>query len=262
MDTTRYFNSMLMLLLLTNSAYSQNADSLNIKSKEFLSAGDTKSAYGPMRRAAESGNAEAQYNLGYSYQQGIEVPQNDSIANLWLIKSANQGYINAQFKIAYSYAIGRGIRQDNKQAFYWASKCAWQNDAECIFNVIGCYMNGTGVEKNSDSTIIWMQRLGTLENPEDLKQSGYITSARLTLAKMYRDGDNVAKDLVKSYTWFLIYNEGKRDFSILEQQTQIDAIKDIESKLTAINKTQSKENAEKILNRSLKNLNNLHTQDY
>ena len=251
----------ILTTLIATLVFGQNAEELNKKSKDFLSKGDFKNAVPLLKQAAELGNAEAQYNLGYCYQDGVEVPKNDSIANTWLLKSAKQGWLNAQFKIAYSYAVGRGTTKDNEQAFYWVLQCAKQGDPECMFNVVSCYKDGIGVTKNIDSLLVWATRLGVLENPENLQLSGQITGARLNLAKMYRDGKPLPKDNLKSYVWYLIYNEGKRDFSILEQQTQIDAIKELEKELTQTDKGKAKIEAEKILNRKLRNFDNLYKQD-
>jgi len=242
-------------------SFGQSAEDLNKKSKELLDKQDFKNAIPLIRQAAEKGNAEAQYNYGVSYQQGIEVPQNDSIANTWFIKSAKQGWKDAQFKIAYSYATGRGVTQDDRQAFYWSAKCAEQQDVECMFNVVGCYMEGRGTEKNLDSMLLWATRIALLETPEDLNISGQITSARANLATMYRDGQDVSKDLTKSYMWFLIYNESKRDFSVLEQQKNIEAIQTLEKQLSQAEKDKAKVEAEKLLGKKLTNAANLYKQD-
>lgn len=242
-------------------SYGQSAEELNKKSKEFLEKQDFKNAVPLIKQAAEKGNAEAQYNYGVSYQQGIEVSQSDSIANTWFLKAAKQGWKDAQFKIAYSYATGRGVTQNDKQAFYWSVKCAEQKDVECMFNVVSCYMEGRGTQKNLDSMVVWARRIALLETPEDLNISGQITSARANLATMYRDGQNVPKDLAKSYMWFLIYNESKRDFSIIEQQKNIEAIQALEKQLSQADKDKAKLEAEKLLGKKLTNLANLYKQD-
>src|SRR5688500_15922743 len=79
----------------------RTADEINQKAKDFLSSGDTKNAVPLLKKAAEMGQPEAQYNYGFCFQQGVEVEKNDSIANIWLLKSAQQGWLDAQFKIAY-----------------------------------------------------------------------------------------------------------------------------------------------------------------
>lgn len=243
------------------NAFSQSASELNEKSKNYLSSGDIDTAIPILKKAAELGNAEAQYNLGVCFQQGAGVSQDDKIANEWFLKSASQGWKDAQFKLAYSFATGRGVSQDNKKAFQWALKCAEQNDPECIFNVVSSYMEGFGTEKNIDSMMVWANRLGSLENPENLQLSASITSARLQLAQMYKDGNYVQKDLVRSYSWLLLYNESKRDFSILEQQKNIEFIKELEKQLTKAQLATAKKVAEESIGRPLRNFDNLYKQD-
>ncbi|WP_166437163.1 tetratricopeptide repeat protein [Niastella caeni] len=242
-------------------SFGQNAEELNKKSKEFLAQQDFKNAVPLIKQAAEKGSAEAQYNYGICYQQGVEVPKSDSIANIWFSKAANQGWKDAQFKMAYSYAIGRGVTEDDNQAFYWFVKCAEQYDVECMFNVVTYYKAGRGTQKNMDSMLIWATRIALLETPENLRISGQITSARANLAMMYRDGQDVQKDLTKSYMWFLIYNESKRDFSVLVQQKNIEAIQALEKQLSQADKDKAKLDAEKLLGTKLENLANLYKQD-
>src|SRR4030095_11829117 len=177
---------------------------------------------------------------GVFYRQGIEVPQDDQLANQWFLKSAEQGWKDAQFKIAYSYDTGRGFPQDYQKAFYWSLKCAEQNDPQCMFYVVGAYKEGRGINKDIDKMLFWATKLALLENPEDLALSGKITSARANLAYLYRDGEAVPQDKIKSYVWFLIYNEGKRDFSIADQQKNIEAIQKLEEGLTETDKKKSK----------------------
>ena len=138
-----------------------------------------------------------------------------------------------------SYGNGDGVEQDPKKAFSYALKCAENNDGTCMWNVVNCYYTGMGVDKSIDKMLEWATRLGKLDNPENLSKSGYITSTRLQLAYMYRDGKDIKKDYFKSYLWFLIYNEFKVDFSILQQQQIIKDIQDLETILTNEQKKQT-----------------------
>ena len=45
---------------------------------------------------ASQGDAEAQFNLGVMYKDGIGVPQNNVDAILWLRKSSDQGHEHAR----------------------------------------------------------------------------------------------------------------------------------------------------------------------
>lgn len=250
-----------LMVMAASTSLGQTAEELNTRSKEMLTEGNMQAAVPLLRSAAELGHPEAQFNLAVCYQQGVEVERNDSIANYWLTRSAEQGSVNAQFKIAYSYAVGRGCEKDMTKAFHWTMKCAEQNDPECMWNLLGCYANGTGTEQNNDSMLHWAQRLASLPDMEDLEMSGYITNARLNLAVMYRDGNNVARNARTSYMWYLIYNESKRDHSILEQRKNIEAMKSLEAELSEADRDGAKDDAEQQIGRKLMNLDNLHKED-
>ena len=143
-------------------------------------------------------------------------------------------------------------------AVAYALACASNNDITCMFNVVGAYQDGLGTEKDLEKMLEWAIKIGKLETPENLMKSGKITSARLNLAYMYRDGRNVENNLIESYSWFMIYNESKRDFSIIQQQSVIKEIQELEKSLSKEQKKTAKTKAESILNRQLVNMAKLH----
>jgi TPR repeat protein len=57
---------------------------------------DYAQAIGWFRKAAEQGDANAQYALGFMYANGNRVPQDDAQAMGWLRKAAEQGNAAAQ----------------------------------------------------------------------------------------------------------------------------------------------------------------------
>jgi len=131
-----------------------------------------------------------------------------------------------------------------------------------MFNIIGCYKSGMGTDKDINKMIEWAYKLGKLENPDDLSKSGYITSARLELANLYKNGVDVEKDYNKSYQWFLIYNEFKKDFSVIQQDQIIKEIKEVETQLSEKEKKEAKTAAEQLIGRQLMNVENLYKADY
>jgi len=251
----------LFLILVGLTASGQNADELNQQSKKFIENKQFDKAIPLLEQLAILGNAEAQYNLGYYYQEGIGTEKNQEKAIEWYLKSAEQEFNDALYQMMMAYGNGDGVEQDFKKAFSYALKCAENNDGTCMWNVANCYHQGMGVEKNIHKMLEWLIRLGKLENPENLTKSGFITSARLQLAHMYQYGGNVKQDYFKSYLWFLIYNEFKIDFSVFEQQDIIKNIQDLETKLTNEEKTNGQREAEKLLGRPLNNIKNLYQAD-
>ncbi len=71
------------------------------------------------RKAAEQGNAKAQYNLGLMYDNGVGVPQDYAKAVGWYRKAAAQGNADAQFFLGFMYDAGRGVPQDYAKAHMW-----------------------------------------------------------------------------------------------------------------------------------------------
>ena len=80
------------------------------------------------RKAAEEGDADSQYNLGWMYKNGRGVEKDDKKAVKWVRKAAEQGIADAEYNLGVSYAEGSGIEQDDKEAAKWYRKAAEQGD--------------------------------------------------------------------------------------------------------------------------------------
>ena len=240
------------------TVFSQKANELNQQSKELLQKNQFDKAIPLLKQAAELGNPEAQYNLAYFLQNGEGTTRNVSEAIEWYKKSSLQNFNDSHYALMMAYGNGEGVEQNTSLAFEYAMKCANNNDATCIWNVANCYFSGIGIDKNETLFKEWLLKLVKLENPANLYQSGKITSARLELARYYRDGTYFPKDMYQSYLWYIIFNESKGDMSIMIQQEAIDELKKIENELTK-NQIESRElAAEKLLGRKLKNIKNLY----
>ncbi len=82
-----------------------------------------------LRAKAESGDAIAQYNLGWMFANGRGIAQDDAEAVKWFRKAAEQGYASAQSNLGVMYEQGRGVEQDYAEAVKWYRKAAEQGDA-------------------------------------------------------------------------------------------------------------------------------------
>ena len=74
------------------------------------------------RKLAEQGDADAQYNLGYMFENGQDTPQDYIEAVKWYRESAEQGGAKAQNNLARMYYEGQSVRQDYKEAVKWFKK--------------------------------------------------------------------------------------------------------------------------------------------
>ena len=68
---------------------------------------------------AEQGVADAQYNLGVCYANGIGVTKDEAEAVKWYHKSAEQGVADAQYNLGVCYNHGTGVTKDEAEAVKW-----------------------------------------------------------------------------------------------------------------------------------------------
>jgi TPR repeat protein len=75
-------------------------------------------------RAAALGNARAQTQLGYMYQQGLGVPQDYGLAAKWYHLAAEQGEPHAQHLLGLLFDKGFGVPIDFTEAYKWLNLAA------------------------------------------------------------------------------------------------------------------------------------------
>lgn len=64
-------------------------------------------------------DAESQFKLGWSYQQGEYTPTNLRKAIRWYYKAAKQGHFKAQMNLGWMYETGQGLPQSKDEAIKW-----------------------------------------------------------------------------------------------------------------------------------------------
>ncbi len=154
-----------------------------------------------LRSKAESGDASAQYNLGYSYDNGLHGLTKDAKqAVIWYRKSADQGNAGAQNHLGAMYDSGLGgLPQDSSQAMYWYKKSADQDDPFSQYSLGAMYEQGRGVPKDPVQAAYWYNRAAT--NFPKLAEKD--THAMLAMGSLYFYGDGgLPKDAAKAAEWY------------------------------------------------------------
>jgi TPR repeat protein len=144
------------------------------------------------RRAAEQGNALAQYNLGFDYQQGFGVAQDEGEAAKWFRKAAKQNHPKAQYSLAWAYHHGSGVEKNNVEAVKWFRKAADQGHVDALYNLGVCCADGLGVARDEAEAVKWFRKAA---------EQNY-AAAQYSLGLCYRDGFGVAKDDAGGEKWF------------------------------------------------------------
>lgn len=163
----------------------------NIISSEY-NTGRYKSAFEHFSEYAKMGNATAQLHLGYMYEEGLGVFQDNAKAMEWYRKAAEQGNAEAQNCLGYMYYNGKGVSRDDAKAMEWYRKAADQGEAGAQYHLGEMYKYGRGVSRDDAKAVEWYRK--------SAEQGNFI--AQYYLAEMYYYGRGVSRDYAKTVEWY------------------------------------------------------------
>ena len=131
MEKNFFIIAILYLALTANVVIASDLDD----AVEAMRTGNFAEAYCIMRPLAETGDADAQYNIGWMYLNGYGLRVNDSLALDWWEKASRQGHTHASFSIGMLYSLGEGeVPKDSTKAidYYLLAAQVGQEDAISI----------------------------------------------------------------------------------------------------------------------------------
>ena len=178
-------------------------DALN-KGLDYLSGGapmtnggskDTeryKQALRWFQKAADRGNATAQFYIGMMYENGSGVSRNYDEAMRSYLKAVDQDYVTAFIYIGSMYIRGEGRKQDIPEGLQWYKKAADRGYAPADYAIGYYYENGEGVPRDDAEALGWYQRAAKLD----------YASAKDKVGSFYENGKSVAKDDVTALDWY------------------------------------------------------------
>ena len=169
------------------------------RGKNYYKDGKYTDAVKWFRKAAESGLAEAQFNLGICYYNGQGIAQNYAEAIGWFRKAAEQGIASAQFNLGNCYYYGQGVKQDFGEAIKWFRKAADQEDAEAQMALGRCYLEGTGLAKDPAQATRCMEQ--AVKWHRKVAEEGKAES-QYRLAICYERGIGIAKNSAEAMRWY------------------------------------------------------------
>ena len=179
---------------------------------------DIAKSTGKLHKAAERGNAAAQFELGECYSNGLGVPQNTEEAVRLFRLSAEQGNAQGQFHLGISYGSDiAGSPENQEEAMKWIRKSAEQGypeavelldamdrqDAESAYSeaVVGDadaqyqlgmhFIFGDGVSQNYKEGVEWLRKSAEQGHAE----------AQYELSVCYRQGESVPQNDLEAVKW-------------------------------------------------------------
>jgi TPR repeat protein len=180
--TQHFLLSVALGLLLCIPAWAQSSDEASAKTTDFNPA---------LMAKAKAGNADAEFYLGFHYQEGKRVPQSYTEAAVWYRKAAEQGNANAQSALGVLYRKGQGVPQDDAQATIWWRKAAAQGEMFAQANLGSAYERGSGVPQDYTQAAVWYRKAAEQGEPE----------AQSDLGLLYQEGKGVPQDYTEAYFW-------------------------------------------------------------
>jgi uncharacterized protein len=151
-------------------------------------------------KAAQQGNADAEWRLSWAYGAGEGVPPDDKSALNWLKKAAEDGQVRAQSLLGMYYRDGRFVERDEKKAFDLFLRAAKQGDVDSL-SVAQMYEEGDVVPQDYPQAVSWYKKAA-----EHVPDYGGAGVARYNLGMVYLEGNGVSQDYMTAYMYFALAN--------------------------------------------------------
>ena len=126
-----------------------------LRDPSHVAAAPEATTFAELQLRAESGDPEAEFNLGIAYDLGHLVTQDFATAAAWYRKAAEQGYPPAEFNLGAMYDNGRGVPLDHRLAASWYRRAALHGHGRAQFDLGQMYEHGDGVARNTQQARHW-----------------------------------------------------------------------------------------------------------
>lgn len=107
------------------------------------------------REASENNIANARYNLGVLYHQGLGRDRNLDRALYWYREAANLNHAEAQYNLGIAHIEGIGTEYNPRLAAAFFEKAANNGIMEAAYNLGLIYENGLLGEANTNEALMW-----------------------------------------------------------------------------------------------------------
>jgi len=117
--------------------------------------GDFATALRIFRQLAEQGDASAQYNLGFMYDNGQGVSQDYAESMRWYSKAAYQGEATALYNLGVMFFKGQGVTQNYGEAMKRFRIAADQGHVLAQTGLGIMYEEGKGITQDYVQAYMW-----------------------------------------------------------------------------------------------------------
>ncbi len=132
-------------------------------------AAEPATAVGPEQliARANAGDAWSQLNLGAAYDHGLGgFPLDPVRAVAWYRRAAESGLAEAQFNLAHCLVTGNGTRRNDREALAWMLRAAEQGLASAQFLAGVMLLEGLGEAPDRARALPWLERAAANGNTD------------------------------------------------------------------------------------------------
>jgi TonB family protein len=110
-----------------------------------------KNLYENSKLEADTGNANAQYKLGYWSKNLSNLISDTNNPNDWFLKAAVQGHSSAQYELGRSLIYGQGCHTDKEKGIEWLTRSAenGQGDAKLLLGSLATKLTDYGSQERA-----------------------------------------------------------------------------------------------------------------
>ncbi|MDQ0325075.1 localization factor PodJL [Rhodopseudomonas julia] len=167
-----------------------------------------------LRRAAETGVTEAQFEVAVRYAEGRGVASDQATAVAWYERAARGGLAPAQYRLGSIYEKGRGVPKDIDKALSWYGKAADAGNVKAMHNLAVLYAEGADGAPDLEKAADLFERAA---------ERG-VRDSQFNIAVLFARGLGVKQDLVAAYKWFAVAARSGDQQAKKRQQEIADAL--------------------------------------
>jgi len=161
------------------------------------------------RKSADQGYAPAQVNLAAMLRFGVGVHADIAASTALLQKAAAQGDVTAERDLGLRYYYGSGARPNYVEAFAWLYAAAQQDDSYCERYIGFLYENGLGTMRDEKAAFAWYYAAARHDDPVAERYLGYL----------YERGGGTVPDAHADFAW--TYAAARQDDPVAERHLGI-----------------------------------------
>lgn len=124
-----------------------------------------------LRKAAEAGDAEAQFRLGEALlTDPVRTPENSAKAVSWLEMASENGNTEAMIVLGRLSRTGVGVLQNFGNTAKWIQTAAARGNSEGMLELGRLYRDGIGMDKDLVRAYVWFNRAAAARNLDAVRE--------------------------------------------------------------------------------------------